>query len=87
MEKTDEIDDAGNGQRACDGVLQHVIVKERLTQVFEGELEKHGSDIPKAYMLNHMVCDFAEIVRWWMNNDRYSPDDISRFFFSTTPFA
>ena len=58
--------------------------KERLTQVFEGELEKQESDIPTEYMLNHMVCDFAETVRWWMNNDRYSPEDISAFFFSTT---
>ena len=61
--------------------------KERLTPVFEGELEKRTSDVPTEYMLNHMVCDFAETVRWWMNNDRYSPEDISRFFFSTTPFA
>jgi AcrR family transcriptional regulator len=60
--------------------------KERLTQVFEGELEKQKSDIPTEYMLNHMVCDFAETVRWWMNNERYSPEDISEFFFSTTPF-
>ncbi len=61
--------------------------KERLTQVFEGELEKQESDIPTEYMLNHMVCDFAETVRWWMNHDHYSPEDISGFFFSTTPFA
>ena len=87
MEKTDEIDDAGNGQRACDGVLQHVIVMERLTQVFERELEKHGSDIPKAYMLNHMVCDFAETVRWWTKHSWYSPEEISGFLFAATPFA
>jgi hypothetical protein len=61
--------------------------KERMTMVFDGELEKQKSDIPKEYMLNHMVCDFAETVRWWMKNDHYSPEEISRFFFSTTPFA
>lgn len=60
--------------------------KDHLAQVFEGELEKHESRIPTEYMLNHMVCDFAETVRWWMDNASYSPEDISEFFFSTTPF-
>ena len=61
--------------------------KEYLTGIFEGELNKYHSDIPTDYLLNHMVCDFAETVRWWMNNNKYSPEEISRFFFSATPFA
>jgi len=61
--------------------------KEYLEKVFEGELVKYDSDIPKEYMLNHMVCDFAETVRWWMSHDEYTPEDISRFFFDTTPFS
>ena len=62
--------------------------KEYLEGVFGRELEKIRTDIPWEYMLNHTVCDFAfaETVRWWMKNDEYSPEDISRFFFSTTPF-
>jgi len=61
--------------------------KEYVAKVFEGELDRTQTDIPKEYMLNHMICDFAETVRWWMKNSEYSPEDISRFFFSTTPFA
>ena len=61
--------------------------KEYLEQVFEGELGKSKTDIPKDYLLNHIVCDFAETVRWWMKNDVYSPEKISGFFFATTPFA
>ena len=61
--------------------------KEYLEKVFEGELDKIKTDVPKDYMLNHMVCDFAETVRWWMKNDFYSPEEISRFFFRTTPLA
>jgi hypothetical protein len=34
-----------------------------------------------------MVCDFAESVRWWMDHPEYTPEDISRFFFGTTPFV
>ena len=51
------------------------------------EVAKPETDVPTEFMLNHMACDFAETVRWWMNNDRYLPEDVSRFFFSTTPFA
>jgi len=36
-------------------------------------------------MLNHMVCDFAETIRWWARHSRYSPEEISAFFFETTP--
>jgi hypothetical protein len=60
--------------------------KEYLTDVFEGELEKQNTELPRDYLLNHMVCDFAETVRWWMRNSQYSPEEISGFFFRTTPF-
>jgi len=36
-------------------------------------------------MLNHMICDFSETVRWWTKNPQYSPEEISRFFFAATP--
>jgi len=60
--------------------------KEFLEEIFRDELKKAKTDVPMEYMLNHMVCDFAETVRWWMKNNDYTPEEISRFFFSTTPF-
>ena len=54
--------------------------KEYLKQIFKGELEQSSSDIPKEYILDHMVWDFAETVRWWMHHENYSPEDINRFF-------
>ena len=48
--------------------------------------EEQTCDVPREYMLHHMVCDFAETVRWWMQHEQYSAEEISRFFFSTTPF-
>lgn len=60
--------------------------KEYLVQLFSGELGKHSSDVPQEYMLHHMVCDFAETVRWWMKHEQYSAEDVSRFFFAATPF-
>ena len=61
--------------------------KEHLTGIFKKELEKYPSDVPEEFMLNHIICDFAETVRWWMQHPAYSPEQISVFFFSTTPFA
>ena len=55
-----------------------------LARIFAGELDKKKTDIPKDYLLNHMICDFAETVRWWMRNDNYSPEEVSRFFLATT---
>ena len=61
--------------------------KECMEKVFREEPELTDTDVPKDYMLNHMVCDFAETVRWWMKHDEYGPEEISRFFFRTAPFG
>ena len=58
--------------------------KEYLERLFESALSGPPLGIPREYLLNHMVCDFAETVRWWMRNDSYSPQEISRFFLATT---
>ena len=60
--------------------------KEYLAKLFKDEVAKTVSGVPKDYMLNHMVCDFAETVRWWMKNGRYSPEEIAGFFMETVPF-
>ncbi|MBQ5973719.1 MAG: TetR/AcrR family transcriptional regulator [Oscillospiraceae bacterium] len=61
--------------------------KRRLEGVFARELEGCVSDVPQDYLLHHMVCDFAETVRWWMDRGGYPPEEVCRFFLSTTPFA
>jgi len=61
-------------------------INEYLVELFSGELEKHSSDVPRDYMLNHMVCDFAETVRWWMQHEQYCAEEVSRFFFAVAPF-
>lgn len=57
--------------------------KTHLEKIFEGALQHDASGIPKDYLCNHMVCDFAETVRWWMKHPQYSPEEISGFFFGT----
>lgn len=58
--------------------------KEHLDHLFENALTQQQEDIPRDYVRNHLVCDFAETVRWWMRNDSYSPESVTRFFLTTT---
>ncbi|MBP3852809.1 MAG: TetR/AcrR family transcriptional regulator, partial [Erysipelotrichaceae bacterium] len=58
-----------------------------LEKVFEGELDRMDTKIPKDYVLNHMICDFAETVRWWMKHDQYTPEQVAGFFLGINPFS
>ena len=58
--------------------------KEYLALLFEPVVSEGPEGIPADYLRNHMICDFAEAVRWWLRNDGYSPEEISRFFLATS---
>ena len=59
--------------------------KKYLRNLFEDELNNYDQDVPREYLLNHLTGAFAETVRWWMDHEEYSPEEISGFFFSTIP--
>ena len=59
--------------------------KEHLKELFAHSGKTRASFVPQDYMLNHMVCDFAETVKWWSQNTQYTPEEISAFFLETTP--
>ena len=59
--------------------------KEHLKDLFSHSCRSPGVPVPQDYMMNHMVCDFAETVRWWSQNPGYTPEEISSFFLRTTP--
>lgn len=59
--------------------------KANLFHLFEASLQNAPSDMPRDYILNHMVSDFAETIRWWSKHKQYTPEEISNFFFRTTP--
>ncbi len=58
--------------------------KQHLNELFSAIVPASAYAAPYDYVLNHMVCDFAETVRWWTVNKRYTPEEISSFFFETT---
>ena len=68
------------------GELFMKFFRDYLVKVFERELPPDVGDVPGEYLLNHMVCDFAESVRWWMRHEEYSPEEVSGFFMRTAPF-
>ncbi len=59
--------------------------KEYLKKLFSQSGYSEKCSAPREYILNHMVCDFAETIRWWTRNRQYSPEEISSYFWETTP--
>ncbi len=59
--------------------------KDHLKSLFSRLGDPTGGAVPRDYLINHMVCDFAETVRWWTRNRSRSPEEISTFFLATTP--
>ncbi len=56
--------------------------KKYLEKIFEQMIESKNIGIPKDYLLNHFVCDFAETIRWSIKHSEYSPEEICKFFFA-----
>ncbi|MBE6989289.1 MAG: TetR/AcrR family transcriptional regulator [Ruminococcaceae bacterium] len=61
--------------------------KAHLKELFSRTCALSDRTVPQDYMLNHMVCDFTESVRWWTLHKQYSPEEIASFFIETTPLA
>ena len=58
--------------------------KQHLGELFAKAVPKSES-VPYDYLLNHIVNDFAETLRWWARHSSYLPEEISAFFFDTAP--
>lgn len=61
--------------------------KEHLIELFTPSVRSVAGLSPEEYVLNHMICDFSETIRWWSRNPEYSPDEICRFFLECTPIS
>ena len=59
--------------------------RDYLMKLFEGYIEVFGTDVPRDYLLNHLVSGFAETARWWLTekND-YSPEETAGFYMRLT---
>ena len=54
-------------------------------KLFEGYIEAFRTDVPRDYLLNHLVSGFVETARWWLTekND-YSPEETAGFYMRLT---
>ena len=60
--------------------------KEYMAVLLEKYVREAPAGVPEDYVLNHLVCDFVETVRWWMRHPEYSPEEIGSFFLTAASF-
>lgn len=59
--------------------------KEHLYTMFEHHIESFKTDVPKDFLLNHLVGSFAEMVKWWLKeNMKTSPETTAKYFIELT---
>lgn len=57
--------------------------KEHLRLVFKQHLNGFTTDVPKDFLLNHLVGSFAETVKWWLKDDMKTPPETTAKYFLT----
>jgi AcrR family transcriptional regulator len=70
--------------KGSSGELFMAELRRRVADELADELSAGIEGVPADYLANHVACDFAETVRWWMRNPDYSPEEVCRFFLTTT---
>ena len=70
--------------KSSSGELFMAELRNRVAKELAGELSTGIEGVPEDYLANHVACDFAETVRWWMAHPGYSPEEICGFFLATT---
>lgn len=59
--------------------------KGHLKDMFEMHINDFKTDVPKDFLLNHLVASFAEAVKWWMlEGMKTSSDTVAKNFLSLT---
>lgn len=59
--------------------------KAHLRTMFESHIAFFKVDVPKDFLLNHLVGSFAETVQWWMKEGmKTSPEMTAKYFITMT---
>lgn len=59
--------------------------KAHLRTMFESHIGYFKVEVPKDFLLNHLVGSFAETVQWWMREGmKTTPEMIARYFITMT---
>lgn len=58
-------------------------LKENLNKLFEIYLQDFNTDIPKDFILNHLVGGFCETIKWWVAQGMVQePKIVAKYFIS-----
>ena len=53
--------------------------------MFEMHIDTFQTDVPKDFLLNHLVGSFAETVMWWMRSGmKTSPEETAGYYMALT---
>ena len=53
--------------------------------MFEQHIDAFKTEVPKNFLLNHLVGSFAETVKWWLEEDtQTSPETTAKYFIELT---
>lgn len=75
------------GILSCEsGELFMNFLKQYLWDMFSDYITPAKAHTAEDYLLNHVVCSFAETVRWWIiGHSRFSPEEIAALFLAAVP--
>lgn len=60
--------------------------RQYLSEMFRDYIISQKLPAPQEYVQNHVVCSFAETVRWWITeHSSYEPEEVTSFFLSAIP--
>lgn len=67
------------------GELFMTYFKHHLHGIFEQHVSCFQTNVPTAFLLNHLAVSFSEAVRWWLKEGmRTPPETIIRYFTEVT---
>lgn len=59
--------------------------KEHLRTMFESNISFFKTNVPREFLLNHLVGSFSETVKWWMQEGmKTEPEMIAKYFMQMT---
>lgn len=59
--------------------------KEHLCTLFETHVDTEKSNVPRDFLISHLVGSFAEAIMWWFKNKmELSPEDLAHYFATVT---
>lgn len=81
----DEKNDLSGILLSDSGELFMTYFKRHLHKTFEDFIDIFKVDVPREFLLNHLVGSFAETVMWWIKEEmKTPPESVAAYFMAVT---